>query len=145
MIERAVRQASLVPADVELGYHLCYGDAGEKHFIEPTDTANLARFATELLARAPRPITWLHLPVPIDRDDAAYTAPLQQLHLPENTELYLGLVHREDGVEGATRRIEAARRCVPVFGVATECGMGRAPEDAVGPLLATHRDVTAAW
>ena len=26
-----------VPAEVEMGYHFCYGDAGHKHFVEPTE------------------------------------------------------------------------------------------------------------
>lgn len=135
---RSAQNAGQVPADVEVGFHLCYGDAGEHHFVEPTDTANLVRFANALFAASPRPITWLHLPVPIDRDDDAYFAPLEDLALPEGTELYLGLVHREDGEEGAKRRAETALRHVPAFGIATECGIGRAPEGTTEGILRTH-------
>ncbi|MFD1714217.1 hypothetical protein ACFSBZ_07030 [Amnibacterium flavum] len=144
VIARAVEQAGRVPEPVEVGFHLCYGDAGEKHFFEPADTGNLARFAQELVDAAPRPIDWIHLPVPIARDDDAYYLPLESLVLPEGTDLFLGLIHREDGVEGATRRISTARRHVGEFGVATECGCGRAPEDQTIPLLETHREVSAA-
>jgi len=140
---RVVEHTTWVPDDVEVGYHLCYGDVGEKHFIEPTDTANLVRFAQTLLDEVPRPVAWVHLPVPIERDDDAYYAPLADLRLPETTELYLGLVHREDGVEGARRRIDVALRHAPRFGVATECGFGRAPSDQTGPLLSTHAQVAA--
>lgn len=145
VIDRAVDQASRVPEGVDLGFHLCYGDAGEEHFVQPKDTANLARFAQALLDRAPRPVQWIHLPVPIDRDDDAYFAPLDDLRLPDGTELYLGLVHREDGQEGAQRRIAAASRHVPRFGVSTECGCGRAPREQTVPLLETHREVASAW
>ena len=145
VIDNAVDQAARVPLDVEVGFHLCYGDAGEKHFMEPTDTANLVRFAQLLVDASPRPIAWIHLPVPIDRDDDAYYVPLESLSLPEETELYLGLVHREDGPEGAGRRIVTASRHVQSYGVATECGCGRAPEDQTLPLLETHRAVTSAW
>lgn len=145
VVERAVDQASRVPVDVELGFHLCYGDAGERHFVEPADTGNLVRFAQALVDAAPRPITWIHLPVPIGRDDDAYFAPLDALRLPAGTELYLGLVHREDGPEGALRRIATARRHVERFGVATECGCGRAPEEATLPLLRAHAAVAAPW
>ncbi|GAA1947782.1 hypothetical protein [Agromyces allii] len=141
VIERAVAQAAHVPDDVEVGFHLCYGDVGEKHYVEPMDAANLASFAQRLFEAAPRRIDWLHLPVPIERDDDAYFAPLETLVVPEGTELYLGLVHREDGVEGAERRIETAQRHVAGFGVATECGIGRAPAEATLPLLAVHAAV----
>jgi hypothetical protein len=142
LAERARRQASAVPEDVELGFHLCYGDAGEKHFVEPRDTANLVRYANLLVEVSPRPITWIHLPVPIERDDAAYFAPLAGLHRPSGTELYLGLVHREDGPEGAERRAAAASGFIDHFGVGTECGMGRAPEGATQSLLEAHRIAT---
>ncbi|KRA24944.1 hypothetical protein ASD65_11270 [Microbacterium sp. Root61] len=145
IIERALDQAAQVPADVEVGFHLCYGDANEQHFIEPTDTANLVRFANALFAAAPRPITWLHLPVPIERDDEAYYAPLAELALPEKTELYLGLVHREDGAEGAARRSASASKFVPAFGVGTECGIGRAPEGTTEGILRTHAEAARAW
>lgn len=145
VLDRAARQAALVPAGVELGFHLCYGDVGERHFVEPSDAGALVRFASGLLDRVPRPITWLHLPVPIERSDDAYFAPLAGLALPAGTELYLGLVHREDGAAGAAARIETALRHAPAFGVATECGFGRAPEGTAAPLFAAHREVTAAW
>ena len=144
--ERLARQIDRVPADVEVGVHLCYGDVAEKHFVEPGDTAVLTRFANLVVETARRPLTWLHLPVPIERDDDAYVAPLAGLELPEVTELYLGLVHREDGAEGAARRIETAQRHVRgPFGVATECGFGRAPEGTTVPLFEAHRAVTSAW
>jgi hypothetical protein len=145
VIERAVDQAGRVPIDVEVGFHLCYGDVGEKHFVEPTDTANLVRFAQKLLEASPRPINWIHLPVPITRDDDEYFAPLEELRVTPGTDLYLGLIHREDGAEGASRRIATALRHVGEFGVATECGCGRAPEDATESLIRIHSEVTAPW
>lgn len=132
-----------VPADVEVGVHLCYGDAGERHFVEPTDAGTLVRFANAVTAASERELTWLHLPVPIERDDAAYYAPLADLTPIE--ELYLGLVHREDGADGARRRIAAASQVVAEFGVATECGIGRAPAGTTEGILQTHAEVAEAW
>ena len=143
LVGRLVQLVDAVPDDVEVGVHLCYGDAGERHFVEPTDAATLVRFANAVLASVRRPLTWLHLPVPIERDDEAYYAPLASLS--PVTELYLGLVHREDGVEGAERRIAAAARVVPEFGVATECGIGRAPAGTTEGILETHAAVASAW
>ena len=143
LVSRLAALIDAVPAGVEVGVHLCYGDAGEKHFVEPTDAANLVRYASAVVAASAREITWLHLPVPIARDDEGYFAPLASL-VPVS-ELYLGLVHREDGAEGAARRIAAALRFAPEFGVATECGIGRAPAGSTEGILRTHAEVAAAW
>lgn len=141
--KRVAGMAHLVPEGVELGFHLCYGDVAEAHFKEPSDTANLTAMANALFNAVDRPIDFIHLPVPIERDDEEYFAPLRDLALPEGTELYLGLVHREDGVEGANRRISAARSVVGSFGVATECGFGRGPRESTIPLLQSHAGVAA--
>ena len=66
------------------------------------------------------------MPVPISRADAAYFAPLAGLQRPSGTDLYLGLVHAADGVEGTRRRMAAARQFVSDFGIASECGIARA-------------------
>ena len=143
LVSRLAGLIDAVPADVEVGVHLCYGDVAEKHFFEPTDAANLVRYANAVIAASARTLTWLHLPVPIERDDEAYFAPLADLAY--DGELYLGLVHREDGAEGAERRIAVAQRFAPQFGVATECGIGRAPEGTTDGILRTHAEVAAAW
>ncbi len=140
IVARLAALVDVVPTDVEVGMHLCYGDAGEKHFIEPADTANLVRVANAVLDSAARELSWLHLPVPISRDDEAYFAPLTQLE--QVPELYLGLVHREDGPDGARARISAAQKVLDRdFGVATECGIGRAPEGTTEGILRTHAEV----
>lgn len=139
-LERIARMAARVDEDVELGFHLCYGDRGHQHFVQPKDTANLAEIARGITDRVRRPIGWLHLPVPADRDDDAYFAPLRDLRLPQGCELYLGLVHAEDEA-GTRRRIEAARRVVSAFGVATECGLGRTPLEQIDGLLTLHTRV----
>ena len=143
LVSRLAALVDAVPDDVEVGVHLCYGDAGEKHFFEPTDAGSLVRYANAVIAAAHRPLTWLHLPVPIGHDDEAYFAPLAALTPVE--ELYLGLVHREDGAEGARRRIAAAVRFAPEFGVATECGFGRAPAGSTEGILRAHAEVATAW
>jgi methionine synthase II (cobalamin-independent) len=133
--------ASVVPAEALLGYHLCYGDLGGKHIAEPADLALVTRMANAAVAETPRPVDWLHMPVPADRDDDAYFAPLADLEAPDSR-LFLGLIHAQDGVEGARRRLAAARRHAPVeLGASTWCGFGRMTADAVRPLLELHRGV----
>lgn len=140
---RVARLIDAVPAGVEAGVHLCYGDVAEKHFIEPVDAESLVKMANAIVADAAREVTWIHLPVPIERDDAAYYAPLAELEY--DGELYLGLIHREDGAEGAMRRTAVATEFVPTFGVSTECGCGRSPEDATEALLRIHAEVSRPW
>ncbi len=142
IIERLARISARVPDDVALGYHLCYGDYGHEHFVQPADTANLVALANRLSEAVGRPIAWVHLPVPRERDDAAYFAPLRDLRLHPETQLHLGLVHHTDGAEGARRRIAAAQDTIEDFGVATECGFGRRPAEQVRPLLELHRELT---
>jgi methionine synthase II (cobalamin-independent) len=142
MITRLARLGVSVPADVEVGYHLCYGGAEGKHFKEPADTRLMVEIAAGILKQVRRRVNWIHLPVPISRDDDAYFAPLRALSLPKGTELYLGLVHHDDGVAGAKRRIAAASRFVQDFGIGTECGMGRGGNAAwAEAMLALHRQV----
>lgn len=141
VIEQLVRLSNQVPEDVELGYHLCYGDADHKHFIEPADTSKLVDVANGISAGLKRSLNWISMPVPRNRSDDAYFAPLKNLQLHPETELYLGLVHLTDGVEGTRRRIEAAQRVIADFGVATECGFGRRPSETIPDLLRVHSAV----
>jgi hypothetical protein len=139
LVEAFARLGNRVPTDVELGLHLCYGDPGHKHVREPTDTGRMVDLYHRLATAIRRPITWLHMPVPRDRDDESYFSPLHNLRLKSGTELYLGLIHLTDGIEGAKRRVAAAERVVSNFGIATECGFGRRPPDTVPELLRLHR------
>jgi hypothetical protein len=38
------RLSAPIPQDVELGFHLCYGDLDAKHFIEPADLGKAVEF-----------------------------------------------------------------------------------------------------
>jgi hypothetical protein len=143
VIDRLRDCAEIVPADVEVGFHLCYGDFQHRHFMNPTDLGVVTEMINRLDAACERTIDWFHVPVPIERDDGAYFAPLEALALTPETELYIGLIHFADGVEGARRRIAGARRHVSDFGVATECGFGRRAPETIEPLLALHADVAA--
>ena len=144
LIARMQRLCAAVPDDVELGLHLCYGDFGAKHFVEPKDAAKMVEFANALAKAIPHKLAYIHMPVPIERNDDAFHAPFRDLKLGEGTELFLGLVHAKDGVEGTRARLAAAQRHAPKFGVATECGMARArSEDTVRALLKIHADICA--
>jgi hypothetical protein len=141
LLERLIRLGNAVPSGVELGYHLCYGDPGHKHLIEPEDLGLCVDISNALAEGVRRPIQWIHMPVPRDRADDAYFAPLRGLRKAPSTEISIGLVHYTDGVEGARRRLEVAKRFLPTFGVAAECGFGRRSPAVVRDLLVIHRQV----
>jgi len=143
ILDRLVHLGNQVPTDVELGYHLCYGDAGHKHFMEPQDTSKLVAIANGISARLSRPLNWIHMPVPRSRSDLDYFRPLAAFKLASPTELYLGLIHLTDGVPGALRRIQAAQQVVTDFGVATECGLGRRPSETIPEVLKIHAEAAA--
>ncbi len=88
-----------------------------------------------------RPLAYIHMPVPVDRSDEAYFAPLQELKLRRETKLFLGLVHDSDGVEGTRARIAIAAKYASDFGIAAECGFGRRPPETIPNLLRVHSEV----
>jgi hypothetical protein len=140
IIERAVRLADSVDSDSECGFHLCYGDIAHRHFVDPKDMGKLVEMATAIMKGSKRDITFIQMPVPKDRTDDEYFAPLKELELG-NTELYLGVVHYND-LEGTKERIAAASKTGKKFGVATECGMGRTPPDHLESILEISAEVT---
>jgi hypothetical protein len=136
------RISASIPEAVRLGVHLCYGDPDGHHVIEPKDASVMTAFANSLVELVDRRLDYVHMPVPIERDDDAFHAPLDELSLPPETTVYLGLVHSEDGVEGARRRIDAASRHVQAFGIAGECGLGRGERaEDIPALLDLHRAI----
>ena len=134
------RLGDAVPPEAECGYHLCYGSPRDEHLVMPKDSAILVEIGNGLLACLHRRLDFLHLPVPADRSDDAYFEPLRALSLPRETALYLGLIHHADAA-GDQARMAAARKVVPRFGIATECGWGRTDPQRVPALLAAHRRV----
>ena len=139
ILERLLRLARHVPAGVELGFHLCYGDEAHGYFVAPRDMDKLVSVANALAASLGRTLDWIHMPVRADAD-AAYFAPLSDLSLPPQTELYLGLIHR-DGRCG--ERIAAAQAVFDGFGIATDCGWGRGGAAEVETLLERHAELSA--
>jgi len=131
------RLAAAVPADVELGFHLCYGSPGDQPLIVLKDVQVLVELMNGIAASVKRRLDFIHIPVPKRADDAFF-APLRAWQPPSGTQLYLGLLQHDDAA-GDRRRIAAARRVVSNFGVAAECGFGRTDPGRVPRLLAGHR------
>ena len=136
-IAELIAIADGVPAAIELGYHLCYGSPADEHMIQPKDAGIMVEIVNAVSAGVRRPLQFFHLPVPKPRTDNAFFAPLDGLKMRAETELYLGLVHRDDSA-GNAARLAAARRHVRVDGVATECGMARGDPQGFSALLKAH-------
>ncbi|HTY55742.1 MAG TPA: class I SAM-dependent methyltransferase [Candidatus Binataceae bacterium] len=139
IIERLLRLSRHVPSAVELGYHLCYGDERYRQ-ASAKDARRLVEVANALATTLDRPLNWLHMPVPALAEES-YFSPMSRLILRDETQLFLGLIHLADGVEGAVRRAKTARAYVDGFGAATVCGWGRLPERDVSALLQLHAAV----
>jgi hypothetical protein len=132
------RLGDAVPAEVEMGYHLCYGSPRDEHLVQPTDAAILVEMMNGIVAATSRQVDFLHIPVPKGRLDEAYYAPLTQWNRHEGTRLYLGLLHHDDDA-GDRARIAMARRFVDDFGLSAECGWGRTEPGRLPGLLKGHR------
>jgi hypothetical protein len=129
-----------VPADVDLLYHFCYGDNNHRHSVEPIDMGDMTDMANRLTRAVKRPINLIHMPVPRDRSDDAYFAPLKDLALAPQTQIALGLVHLTGGLDGIKQRMATAHRHLGNFAIATECGFGRRAPETIPALIHLHAD-----
>lgn len=141
--DELVRIGNAVPADVEMGYHLCYGSPADAHLAMPKDTGIMVEMVHRFLPGLKRGMDYLHMPVPQDRTDGAYFAPLRDMKLPEGCEFYLGLIHYNDP-EGDKARTAAACKVIDTFGISTECGWGRTAPERVPGLVSAHRHLMEA-
>jgi hypothetical protein len=156
------RLASWVHDDADLTFHLCYGDSkfGASPFMgDPPDDEAAARGGRHILPRDATAIVTLanglsrHVARRIDAIQAATVAawtkrahwqPLSGLALEPSTEIYLGLLHAEDGAHGAQERAALAEEFLPNFGISTECGLGRHTTEQLAAIVAGWKQYSAA-
>jgi hypothetical protein len=122
------RLARLIPEDVLVGYHLCYGTFPEWPMYEARDLGVLVRMANFAVANSGRTVDWLHLAGPryLRSEDRSFFRPLTDLE-PGDARVFLGIVLPIDGTAGLRRRADTASRYLKDFGVAMYCGFGRQP------------------
>jgi hypothetical protein len=114
--------ADAVPEAAELGFHLC-----AIYHIDESQGQDLnvhVDFANALVANIQRRVDYIHVPTTIHYEKKDFE-PLRRLKLNPDTTLFIGLIHIEDGVDGATRRIKAAAQIYPDFGIAAFCGLAQ--------------------
>lgn len=122
------RLTPLIPEEVLVGYHLCYGTFPEWPMYEARDMALLVRMANHAVAHSGRTVDWLHLAGPryLRSEDESFFRPLSDLSAGD-ARVYLGIVLPIDGIPGLKRRHETASKYLTDFGVAMYCGFGRQP------------------
>lgn len=137
------RPASWVHDDVELTFHLCYGDSkfgaspfmgdppdelaaarGGRH-VYPRDASTIVEVSNGLSRHVARRIDAIQAATVTTWNRLAHWQPLANLAIEPETEFYLGLVHAEDGAAGARYRAALAAKFLGGFGLSTECGLGR--------------------
>ncbi|MBV8538241.1 MAG: hypothetical protein JO128_21770 [Alphaproteobacteria bacterium] len=136
-LERNVAQfralCPVIPAEVELGYHFCFGTLGGWPRFAPTNLSGAVSLANAVVAASGRRVDWVHLPV-LDRADEAFLAPLAELE-PQGARVYLGVIHN---MERYRARLAAARKFLPSFGIAAYCGLGRHKPSELRAVLSEH-------
>jgi ubiquinone/menaquinone biosynthesis C-methylase UbiE len=138
VLERLIGLSRLVPGEVELGFHFCYGDGKDVRRRPPRDMGRMVEIANALAASIGRPLNWIHMPAYGASDEPSFLAPLRELRVGSETELYLGVLHGDVPEDGVATRIALAHEHVGEFGVATACGWGRLGPARVPELLAAH-------
>jgi hypothetical protein len=136
------RLTRLIPDEVLVGYHLCYGTFPEWPMYEARDYAVLVRMANFAVANSGRVVDWLHLAGPryLRSEDRRFFRPLIDLE-PETARVFLGIVLPLDGIPGLRRRHATASRYLSDFGVAMYCGFGRQPGEDGTATMREHRQV----
>jgi hypothetical protein len=139
------RLTRLIPQEILVGYHLCYGTFPEWPMYEARDYGVLVRMANEAVAESGRPVDWLHMAGPryLRSEDERFFAPLTDLDVGD-TRVFLGIVLPLDGIPGLRRRATTAAKYLDDFGVAMYCGFGRQPGQDGEQTMRDHRDTVKA-
>jgi len=127
------RLSPLVPEDVMLGFHFCFGTFGGWPRFAPDDLGAAVDLSNAALSAAGRKVNWIHIPA-LNRSDDKFYSPLKDLKL-DGTRLYLGLIHSMDTFRV---RLKTARKYAPPFGLGAYCGFGRLPTTALPQVLDEH-------
>jgi hypothetical protein len=139
------RLTRLIPDEVLVGYHLCYGTFPEWPMYEARDMGVLVQMANYAVANSGRAVDWLHLAGPryLRSEDDRFFRPLEDLR-PGDARVFLGIVLPVDGIPGVLRRKTTASRHLADFGVAMYCGFGRQPGKDGMETMRDHRQAALA-
>lgn len=139
------RLPRLVPPEVLVGYHFCYGTSPEWPMYEARDMSVAVAMANYAHAASGRRVDWVHMAGPrlLRSQDERFYAPLAGLQVGD-ARVFLGLVLPADGELGLRRRSATAAQFLPDFGVALYCGFRLAPGTSPEQALSQHESVVRA-
>jgi hypothetical protein len=136
--------ANTLPEPVHLGFHLC-----AMYHIDESQGQDLnvhVDWANAICAKAARAVNYIHIPT-VPSHTASDFAVLDRLALHRETRLELGVIHIENGIDGARGLVNAAAESYPEFGVSAFCGLAQpsrkeysAPH-SLDEILQLHREV----
>lgn len=134
------RLSPLVPEEVTVGYHLCYGTLGGWPMKEQIDMAQDVRMCNAIVEEAGRRVDYFQFagPRPNRSEEDDFYRPLSDLRIGD-AKVYLGLVHDVDGTRGLRIRVATAKKYLDDFGISACCGFGRRPGEEMEKTLGTHR------
>ena len=127
------RLSKLIPEDVALGFHFCFGTFGGWPAFAPDDLSKPVELINASVAATGRRVDWIHIPT-LDRSDDAFYAPLAGLDA-DGARVYLGAIHT---MATLPQRVAAARKFLPDFGLAAYCGFGRTLPEQMPRILQDH-------
>ena len=132
------RLSALLPDDVALGFHFCFGTFGGWPAFAPPDLGRAVELINGSVAAAGRRTDWIHVPT-LDRTDEAFYAPLTGLK-SGGARIYIGMIH---SMPSFRERLAVVRKFVPDFGLGAYCGFGRTPTDQLPQVLQDHLKAVA--
>lgn len=135
------RLTPLIPEQVLVGYHFCYGTFPQWPMYEARDMALVVRMANEAVQRSGRTVDWLHMAGPrnLRSRDRSFFRPLVDLE-PKGARVFLGLAQQVDGELGLRMRAETAARYLDDFGLSHYCGFGRQPGEDGEATMREHAE-----
>jgi hypothetical protein len=128
----AAEVCSVLPPEVRLGYHMCFGTLSGWPSRQPPDMTGSVLLANAAVAASGRRVDFLHFPTLGSAEDKFF-APLKSLK-GDGAKIYMGTVHHLHGSGGPRRQIETIKKVLPDFGISAPCGFGRTA-DRPGRLL----------
>ena len=122
------RLTRLIPEEVLVGYHLCYGTFPEWPMYEARDMGLLVRMANYAVANSGRTVDWLHLAGPrYLRSEDAGSSSRWTTWSPATPASSWASCCRSTGSRACGAAQATASRYLADFGVAMYCGFGRQP------------------